>query len=266
MDNYFEDHLGTSFGFEKSGTEEGRIVNGIITDGHSFRDIGLYPRNKPVILPPEIQSSEYEVPGRDGTIDTTEALDGVVHYKNRVGTFPFTLIGNRSMRDVVEHFINNKIHGRRRQIVLDEEPDGYYEGRLRLDEIEHDKNGKKSYYTIVGDLDPYKYEFATAAEDWLWDPFSFEHGVVRAYDDIQLAGTTHVTIIGSGLPVVPDIYVYNKTGTLTVTYGTPEHTVTLDVGSNEDKLTDLILRDDSEVVLTFSGTGIIKIDYKTGWL
>ena len=264
--NVFEQQFGTSFGFSKSDSLTGRIVNGIVTSGHSFRDFGLYPRVRPVISAPEIQATGYEVPGRDGKIDTTEALDGVPHYLNREGTFQFTFIGDRSKRGEVEHLLNNRLHGKRMKIVLDENPDGYYQGRLRVDEIEYDREGHKAHYTVIGDLDPYKFEFETASEEWLWDPFSFEHGIIRAYHDMELSNTTEVTIIGSGYPVVPDIYVQSKTGTLTVTFGDPAQTVTLDVGSNEDKLTGLILRDDSEVLLTFNGTGTVKIDYKTGWL
>ena len=266
MADYFENKLGTSFGFSKSNSATGRICNGIVTDGHSFRDFGLYPRIKPVVAAPEVQVSEYEVPGRDGKIDMTEALDGVPHYLNREGTFQFTKLGDRSEWGVTEHLLKNKLHGKRTKIVIDEEPDGYYEGRLTLDEIEYDRAGHNAYYTILGDLEPYKYEFDTAGEDYLWDPFSFEHGVARGYNNIALSGTTEYTIIGSGYPVVPDIYVNSKTGTLTVTFGSPAQTVTLDLGSNEDKLTGLILRDDSEVVLTFNGTGNVKIDFKTGWL
>ena len=35
---------------------------------HSAVDFGLYPRSKPVITAPEIQSNELEVPGRDTSL------------------------------------------------------------------------------------------------------------------------------------------------------------------------------------------------------
>ena len=34
-------------------------------------------------------------------------------------------------------------------------------------------------FVITGDVQPFKMERYTAAENWLWDPFSFENGIVK---------------------------------------------------------------------------------------
>lgn len=271
---YYYDKFGTSFGFTKDSTKGTEIVKGIYSTCHSLRDLGLHPRSKPRIISPDIQSDPQEMPGHDGLLDDAEEMDGTVHFFNREGVFEFVNIDGRETWDACEKRLK-RLHGRKKQIVLDEDPTGYYYGRLHVDEPEYDSEGGKAFYTVTADLEPFKYDFNTTVEPWLWDPFSFIDGVARdvargsddnnyGYSTIKIDNST-ITIYGSMIPTVPDIRV--KSGTLSVTYTNMygnSRTVPLVTGSNLGKVYDLYLTDDKPKVLKFTGSGVIDIVYKTG--
>jgi len=266
--NYYETHLGTNFGFVK-GTGE-YPVKGIKGTPHSFREYGIYPASKPVISAPEVQSSFIDIPGRDGALDTTETLDEVVHYRNREATFEFVCVDKRDKWDVVYHNLLRDLHGRNRKIIIDEEPDGYYEGRLTVSEPEYDGKKGEAFFTIEGNLQPFKMQFNNSWEDWLWDPFCFETDYIEEYNNKDVSGTVRnpqtITLYGSDYTQVPDIVL--NSGTVSVTYiniNGDEVTKALVSGSNLETTPDLVLRR-SSLDLNFTGTGNITIKHSWGWL
>lgn len=264
MSDWYKDKFGTSFGFNLSSSKKGRIVNGVTTDGHSYRDFGLFPAEKPVIEPAKVDEHYVEVPGMDGRIDMTESLDGVVHYKTRKGSFRFISIG-REKWDAAFQMLKSRLHGKKTKIVVDEDPSGYYVGRLAVEKPSYNSKNTKAYFDVSGNLEPYKYDFTLTDEDWLWDPFSFENGVIREYGNIAIDGTLDYTIIGSDIPVTPDIKLLS--GSVTVTFtGHTGNPITLRSGSNIDQLYELILRDNATITLHFAGSGTVAISYETGWL
>ena len=284
MSDYYAHNLGTSFGFIRQdpgaivGTaavdtatlsevpSEDTIFLGVISKYHSFRTFGLHPRTKPEISAPEAQTASIVVPGRDGEIDMTEALDGNVHFSNRRGEFNFTQLGGRRSWDGTYAKLKNLLHGRVYEIVMDEEHDGYYRGRLNVETPVYDDKRGVAYFSITANLEPFKYGFSTTVEPWLWDPFSFVTGVIRDYANIEINDGGTITIIGSALAVVPDIQLIRlDSEQMTVTYPGRAEPLVLRMGSNEDYMTDLVMRDE-EVPLTFTGSGKIRIAYKTGVL
>lgn len=54
--------------------------------------------------------------------------------------------------------------------------------------------------TLKFECDPYKYELTATDEDWLWDPFDFEEGVIKEYGNQNVDGTLVLTVIGSPMP------------------------------------------------------------------
>lgn len=263
--------LGTNFGYKTTGTKAQMIFHGLYSDCHSYRDLGLLPKEKPVIEAPSLRMSSIVVPGRDGDLDTSEAIDGMMHYGNRKGTFRFTAVDGRQTWDSLYYLLLNRLHGKRKQIVIDEAPDGYYVGRLSVsDRPEYDDKTGKAIFTVTADLQPFKYMFHGTDGDWLWDPFSFEHGVIRDYGHLsitngvlsktfpstwKLSDDGELTIIGSKIAVMPVVNL--KTGSVSVAY--PGGTMSLSSGDNT---LPFILYDDS-VTLTFSGTGTFSIAYDT---
>lgn len=251
--SYYDTHLGATF------------TSSPDNYWHTYQDFRFYPKEKPIISPPKVKSLTVDIPGADGELDFTQALTGDVHYENRKGIFRYTYLGLRNAWDAIWHRLLSNFHGQRMKIELDEDPGGYYEGRVFVKDPQYDQDGKM-FVEIEADLEPYKRDTFSSVEPWLWDPFSFENGVIREYSNIQVNGTTSVQIIGSKMPVYPDIIVKSGTG-LSVTYpvDTVPKTVSLVTGSNASRTPDFVLRYEIKT-LTFSGNGVVDIDFRGGTL
>ena len=294
--SYYDNHLGTSFGGWLTYDSNGNTI-GFATNKHSFRDYGLYPRNKPVISTPEIQKINYEVPGRDGLYDATEALTGDVHYYNRTGSWEFTQTGGRGKWDATYHKLKNDLHGQRKMIVIDEERDGYYVGRISVDEPTYDDKRGIAIFKISADLEPYKNAFTLSSEPWLWDPFSFTDGYIGSYTGKTLIskpgdeGVVRWTIRGTKKPIVPHIilekdpnwnyYSYGGDGTPHIKFRYQYYvdgesvmrTIDLVEGDNIDQIPELVLRYGITYYMVFwgryndpNGRGYVKLSYREGWL
>lgn len=250
--SYYDSHLGAKFTYSPDNY------------WHTYKDFRLYPREKPIISPPKVKSLTVDIPGADGELDFTQALTGDVHYENRKGTFKYSYFGKREMWDALWHRILSNLHGQRVKIELDEDPGGYYEGRVFFQEPQYDDDGKM-FIEIEGDLEPYKKDSQSSLEPWIWDTFSFENGVIRDYANIQVNGTTSLQIVGSKMPYYPDIIV--KSGTVSVAYYVDgvQKTVSLVSGSNATRTPDLVVRYELKT-LTFTGNGVVDVEYRGGTL
>lgn len=243
---------------------------------HNFRTWGLYPQSKPVISPPAPKVYTIDVPGANGVVDYTESLTGYVQYQNREGTFPYVYIGDRKQFDKVYHQVLAAIHGKRMYVTLDEDPGGYYYGRMTVEEPKYAKD--RMYLTITGDFEPYKYEMYSSAEPWVWDTFSFIDGVIRNYSEIEVDnvrsapsfdvnGDDAFILVGSPMPVVPSIYLLS--GTIVkigyISADGVQKTVGMVITDYDYSVSmpDLLLRD-GENVIWLNGQGTIKIDYRGG--
>ncbi len=93
-------------------------------------DFGMLLASKDIELP-TVQTKFVEVPGRDGTLDFTEALSGRPAYYDRTIKLVFVTCKNISHEEWPDFLskIANAIHGKRLQIIFDEDPDYYYDGR-----------------------------------------------------------------------------------------------------------------------------------------
>ena len=119
---------------------------------HSYDDFSLILSQKTIGAPsPKVET--IEVPGGDGVLDLTEFF-GDVKYNNRELTFEFSSIVPQA--EFMEQFsmIQNAIHGRKMQIVLDDDAEWYYIGRITVPEWKAEKNIGK--LTIECDCEPYK--------------------------------------------------------------------------------------------------------------
>ena len=127
-----------------------------IGDKHTFGDWGLYLAERTITLP-ELRTNYITVPGRDGLLDLSEALTGEMHYDNRtvtltLGTFE-ALTGvawGALLSDVSDY-----VHGQRRTVVLDEDPDYHYTGRGKVESYEWDHHGRQQF-VLSFDCDPFR--------------------------------------------------------------------------------------------------------------
>lgn len=130
-------------------------MNGVSFNGkHSYREWGLLLKERPYIAPPEPKTKLVEVPGSDVVIDLTESLTGQVHYGMREGKFEFYVLNGRSEWSAVYYAILNELHGKRLQIVLDDDPNYYWLGRVTISDWESDK--KTATIVVSAQLEPYK--------------------------------------------------------------------------------------------------------------
>ena len=130
-----------------------------------YHSITIGEKNsRPLINPPPANTSYAELIGGDGLIDFTTSLTGAPTYGNRTGSWEFIVINNgqipyaTSMGDWVSRYssILNYLHGKHfDRIILDDEPEYFYTGRLAVDRWNSGKGN--STITINYNLDPYKY-------------------------------------------------------------------------------------------------------------
>lgn len=136
------------------------MYHGLIINGkNTFDEFGLIPTSRPVINPPEPRLSYVEVPGRSGNIDISEVLTGSIAYENRMGSFKFLVSDKKSWTDTYSKLLSF-LQGIRAQVILEDEPEFYYEGRLYLSEWKSSKN--HSNIVIEYDLAPFKYEVTSS--------------------------------------------------------------------------------------------------------
>lgn len=150
---------------------------------HTYRDWGLIPKSRPVISPPTPKTLYVDIPGADGLLDLTQALTQDVKYENRKITFEFNVLDARRRWSNIYSDILGYLHGQSMKIILDEDSEYYYIGRVQVNEWKSDK--RTSVITIEANVEPYKYNLTSSSEDWLWDPFNFETGVIKSYSNME---------------------------------------------------------------------------------
>lgn len=164
-------------------------MNGVkFGDRHSVKDWNLIMTSKN-IGEAEPQTSYLEIPGRNGSLDLTEAF-GEIYYKDRTLTFQFDLFQEPSVWWELDSKINNYLHGKKHKIILDVDDNFYYLGRCKVSALTNDKT--VGHLTVECQCDPYKYKL----------------NITRKTFNIPIeAGIVQVSIYNLKKRVVPTIYV-----------------------------------------------------------
>ena len=122
---------------------------------HSYRAWKLLLKSNPVISPPKPKTKLIQVPGTNAVIDLTEALTGgEVKYEPRIIKCIFYVIGGRQKWPAVYSAVLNEIHGKKMRIVMDDDPNHYYTGRVAVDEYE--SNEATATIVVTAEVEPYK--------------------------------------------------------------------------------------------------------------
>lgn len=227
-----------------------------IGEYHTFRAWGLRWCGVSISAP-ETNTRFIEVPGRNGALDLSEALTGFPTYKDR--DIVLTFDGKTRDFDSWERLysqILNAIHGQRLKIQLDTDPGFYYEGRVSV-------SSKKEVLetdtlTIAARVAPYKLELTSSRDPWLWDPFSFETGIIRDYDTLTVNGSLSLVIPGNAMRVVPTI---TTSAAMTVTFEGKTYNLT----AGKNRVSDICLTS-GENTLVFTGSGTVSVNYQGGEL
>lgn len=132
-------------------------MHGIIFgDKHTFRDFGLLLKSRPEISPPSPKLKLIKVPGSNKVIDLTESLTGEVKYETRQITAEFYIVDDRARWPILYSNILTYLHGKSVRIIMDDDPNYFYTGRVTVEELKPDK--KIATLTITAEVEPYKRE------------------------------------------------------------------------------------------------------------
>lgn len=128
---------------------------------HSFYEWGLILSEKE-IKSPKPKTIEFEIEGSDGVLDYTDFF-GDVKFENRKLSFKFakpSIVpdGFLALFSVVQ----NNLHGKKMQVILDDDPDHCYIGRVTVNEWKSNK--RIGEIVIDVDAEPYKYKVARSSQ------------------------------------------------------------------------------------------------------
>lgn len=205
---------------------------------------------------PETKTEIVDVPGADGELDFTTSLTDDVKYKNRTITFTFVTLEKYKKWKSLLSEIANYLHGQKFKIILDEDPNFYYYGRAKINQFQSNKS--IGTITIECDVEPYKYDLYASNEDWLWNPFSFEDGIINETKDLQINESLEVKVYGRRKKVVPKITCDNP---IKLIFKGQEYNLPSGTSYSPD-----IEICEGENILKFVGTGTVTIEYRGGSL
>ena len=122
---------------------------------HSYNDFSLILTSKSIGTPSP-KTEVIDIPGGDGVLDLTEFF-GEVKYGNRELSFEFsTMVPQEEFMELFSN-VQNALHGKKMQIVLDDDAEWAYFGRITVSEWKAEKSIGK--LTIDCDCEPYKARF-----------------------------------------------------------------------------------------------------------
>lgn len=122
---------------------------------NTWDDWRLIPTSRPMLPPPEVKTSFVDIPGGDGTIDLTESLAGRPTFKDRSGSFEFVVDVDFMPWMAMYETVLKFLHGRKLKMILEDDPNYYYEGRFSLSSWQTGKSF--STITINGAVSPFKH-------------------------------------------------------------------------------------------------------------
>ena len=241
--------------------EHSIIIDGIDT----WKNLHMAPKPRPYVAAPSVKESYVDVPGSNGSLDYTEVLTGGPTFGNRTGQWNFIVDEGYGMEGMDQYIpaggdasnpftyqsaLLSFLHGRRHKIVLTDEPDYYYMGRLTID-MKLDQSDY-SQVVIKYNIEPFKYPSeSTGAYQWKWREL-FSNTIVYGKFSVKKQKTRTI-LNDTGTKITATI---NVTSPMTLIFGL--QTINLNTGDNEIELPV------GGNLMTFQGNGIVTIDYARG--
>lgn len=125
-------------------------------DKNTWKDWHLIPSSRPVVNPPNKKKKIVDIPGADGSLDLSDVVSGGPVYENRNGQIEFIVENNFRKWNELYSEIMNYLHGKKMNMILEDDPDYYYQGVFYV--INWDSGSNFSTITIEYDVKPYKYK------------------------------------------------------------------------------------------------------------
>lgn len=229
-------------------------------DKNTWDDWFLVPSSRPVFNPPAPKTTYINIPGSDGQLDMTKALTGYVTYDCRKGSLEFIVDNwHREWHELYSE-IMDYLHGQTMKAVLEDDPLYYYEGCFTVNQWKSEPINSKIVIDYV--VHPYKFDKYSSLDDWEWDTFNFETGVIREYKDLTVDRSLTIIIPGSRRPVVPEFTVETNDGNgILVEYNGAIYSIP----DGTSKMSSIVIKD-GENTLTLVGYGTVSINYRGGRL
>lgn len=148
------------------------------------------------ITPPDLKTTIVDIPGRQGSLDLSEALCGRT-YENRSIKCTFARKGDaRSAETIakVEEFVQ-KVHGKYIKHIMIDGFDGYYTGRCEC-EVAYGEG--KTEVVVTVDAYPYRQKDVTLDPITFTDSYAgtFENRTAPAYLKITSTAAFHIVMNG----------------------------------------------------------------------
>lgn len=229
---------------------------------HTLNDWGLALGNNNYIGTPEQETTYINVPYRSGYIDVSEIVSGRPIFKTRALSFSLGGLNPRREWDSVISDFRNKVHGKVCRIIMDNDADHFYRGRVYVTDF--DRFRELGTLTLsVPQAEPYKYNMIGYADPWEWDPFNFRNGTTEMLGDIDVNGTASLTIPASDMVTAPTFYVSQIQST---TPNIIANGMTFPLGEGRNYFPNLLVGGSSDITLQFNGRFHILVDYRGGSL
>ena len=221
-------------------------------DKHTWFDWHLVPLSKPVIPPPELVENFVDIPGANGQLDLTDVLNGFPTYKNRSGEFAFIIDPAYGFLESVYPSIANTLHGHRTRVILTDDPDWYYEGRVVVSAAETGK------------------DYSSISFKCNLDPFKMTVNPIPGYDQLEVDGTLTLENISFGTCPMRQVARITASGIplgghITATLTNADGEMTSEIGNGSFRYPGLVFAPGSNT-LVLNGTGTVSLEIRGGSL
>lgn len=162
--------------FDPSAMTTGNDYTFASAEKNTWDDFYLIPNSRPLVNPPGIHTNFIDIPGANGVLDLTDLISGAPTYSARSGSWDFIVDNYHEPWDVIFSKLLNYLHGKRKNIILEDDKAYFYEGRFSINAWKSDSQ----YSTVTIDyvIDPFKKSVQKPSESWLWDTFDFVTGII----------------------------------------------------------------------------------------
>lgn len=225
---------------------------------NTWDDWFLIPSSRPLVNPPAPKTKFVDVPGRDGVLDLSELINPYTVYGNRTGNFEFIVDNDHWAWHTAYSTIMSLLQGKSGlDLILLDDRNFYYEGRCSVNGWKSDQSW--SIISFDYNVGPYKKRMNTSLEPWKWDPFNFETGVIRFYNQTTISGSKSVTLVGDAIRETPW---FTATAQMTVRFKNRNYTLT---ANRRMQVPDIVIQEGNNI-LEFTGNGKVSIEYRGGSL
>lgn len=243
---------------------------------NTWDDWRLVPSSRPVFNPPAQKVKTLDIPGGDGVIDLSQALTGYPVYQNRTGSIEFIVMNGFKPWHMAYSDIMDYLHGQTMRAVLEDDPEYFYEGRFTVNAWKSEKDWSR--ITIDYSVGPYKWSVLSSLDDWLWDPFNFQNGIIRTVLFKDIAVTTDVksrkldAALFGRAPVCPRFDVSSTAGRgVHVRFVNPQLGIDISklLPDGTIQIPEFVFfgtQDTTIYLWCDSGTGTVSIDFRQGRL